>query len=182
MFNFFKNSKKIHCLKKENLSPSLLGEKEAMKTADMISVHEFTFRTEKNPSFPPFISVSIQPKEVLQPSGQLCKDSPSCPSWGDGRHCKRGVTHRCRELSCWFRWLLQYRLVWGMLFGRGQCILRQVGHAGKHTLRGAALVLELQQLGFPSWAEAHFWSDPRRLSLTHPTSSAGGNRKTYLTP
>lgn len=53
MFNFLKNSKKFHCLKKENLSPSLLGEKEAMKTADMISVHEFTFRTEKNPSFPP---------------------------------------------------------------------------------------------------------------------------------
>lgn len=59
MFNFLKNSKKFHCLKKENLSPSLLGEKEAMKTADMISVHEFTFRTEKNPSFPPRSLLSI---------------------------------------------------------------------------------------------------------------------------
>lgn len=71
MFNFLKTSKKIHCLKKENLSPSLLGEKEAMKTAEMISVHEFTFRTEKHPSFPhSFLSV---PKPL-----RSCSHQASC--------------------------------------------------------------------------------------------------------
>lgn len=107
-----------------------------MKTAEMISVREFTFRTEK-PSFPVRLSPSSTPVKARRLLlGQLCKDSPRCPSWGDDRHCKQRVTNRRRELSCRFRWLLQFRLAWGVLPGSALHSSRLAcSRAGKHTER-----------------------------------------------
>lgn len=60
MFNFLKTVKRFIIFKKENLPPSLLGEQEVMKSAEMISVREFSFRTER--SSVQFVSLIPRPQ------------------------------------------------------------------------------------------------------------------------